>query len=64
MAKQQVGRQPPPALLHHAQPLAPCTPLQALSGHARITDAGVEAVAGMGQLQHLELRLGGPDAQG
>lgn len=36
---------------------------QALSGHARISDAGVEAIAGMGQLHQLELRLGGPATQ-
>lgn len=49
--------------MHPLPAPSPCPPAQALTGHARVTDAGVEAIAGMGLLQQLELRLGGPATQ-
>jgi len=50
----------PPGLPNPCPPRS--LPQQALSGLARISNVGVEAIAGMGQLQQLELRLGGPQA--
>ncbi len=52
-----------PPMLSLSNPCPPRSlPQQALSGLARISNVGVEAIAGMGQLQQLELRLGGPQA--